>query len=74
MAQKQILPRSFCMIKEATGQLLGLAEIGGALNFKWGSQTSTPVGRGGGYKEDWAISVASLSSLSVSFCTGAFSV
>ena len=59
------------MLKEASGQLLGLAEIGGALNFKWGANST----RGACVViKDWAISVASLSSLSVSFCTGAFSV
>ena len=55
---------------EETGQLLELAEIGGALTSSGGQHNV----RRGGYKEDWVISVASVSSLSVSFCTGAFSV
>jgi hypothetical protein len=55
---------------EETGQLLELAEIGGALTSSGGQHNV----RRGGEKEDWVISVASVSSLSVSFCTGAFSV
>ena len=62
------------MLKEASGQLLGLAEIGGALNSSGEANfnaSGVVLAIQGGLGHICGLSFLSLS---VSFCTGAFSV